>query len=155
MTHTEHRPFACSNCDKWFHKVVIWTSMRLPTQERSILLVTIVKVIYTNWQFEKPWDDPYRREINLLVTNVKSHLHKVVIWKSMEGSTQEKSHLLVPNVTRHLQTKVQSTPPIVHNLVSSKLCTIGGLCTTGGLLYKQYFWSTFTYWVYYTWLCIP
>ena len=53
MTQTEDRPFTWSNCDKSFTQ--IWKSMRLLTKERS----------------------------HLLVRNVKSHLHKVMIWKSM------------------------------------------------------------------------
>ena len=71
-THTEENPFACSKYDKTFKKVLIWMSMKGPTQERNYLLVP----------------------------NVKKLLTKVVIWRCMKGPTLDRSLLPVPSVIR-------------------------------------------------------
>ena len=67
-THTGEKPSACSKCNKtFFKKVLIWMSMKGPTQERN----------------------------HLPVPNVKKLLTKVAIWRCMKVPTLERSHLPV------------------------------------------------------------
>ena len=76
--HGGEKPFSLSKCVKAFLEVVNWKH-KWPTQERS----------------------------PLSVKNVKGHLYKVVVWKPIKGSMQQRCHLPLSNVASILHfTKV-------------------------------------------------
>ena len=106
MIYTDEKPFVCSTCDWRFI-----TNGSLKMHER---IHTWVKQ-FTCSKCDKAFSQSVhlkthetQERSSLLVSNVTSYLQWGVIWRTMKESTQEKSHLLVQSVRSDSQKVVVS-----------------------------------------------
>ena len=98
--HTGEKPFACSKCHMAFNQSGdLKTHERIHTREKPITCPPCAKWFNQSWDLKKH-ERIHTGQKPFACSNVTMHSSRVVIWRYVEGPTQERNHLPALHVTR-------------------------------------------------------